>query len=258
MAERKAISKKLRFEVFKRDNFTCQYCGRMAPDVILEVDHINPVYNGGDNDLLNLVTSCIDCNRGKGKKKLTESDEIKKQQEQLKILNERRNQLKLILEWKKELSNIENQQIEAIQDIFKETTNVTFTDKGKSNIKKYIKQYGFEDVLEAAQISVEKYYDPNNKNSIATAFDFIARICSNMRFDKEHPTAKDVNYLVKIVKNRLDPEPYKIATLRKFLLKHFEPTDMPNVKDIFKDCERWSWLVDDLLYYFNVEDFYGN
>ena len=41
MAERKPIGKKMRFEVFKRDKFTCQYCGRKAPDVILEVDHIN-------------------------------------------------------------------------------------------------------------------------------------------------------------------------------------------------------------------------
>lgn len=46
MAERKTISKKTRFEVFKRDSFTCQYCGRTAPDVILEIDHINPVNNG--------------------------------------------------------------------------------------------------------------------------------------------------------------------------------------------------------------------
>ena len=45
---RKAISVKLRFEVFKRDNFTCQYCGRKSPDVILHVDHIDPVKNGGD------------------------------------------------------------------------------------------------------------------------------------------------------------------------------------------------------------------
>lgn len=36
MSKRKSISKKLRFEVFKRDGFTCQYCGRMAPDVVLE------------------------------------------------------------------------------------------------------------------------------------------------------------------------------------------------------------------------------
>lgn len=67
---RKPITKKLRFEVFKRDAFTCQYCGRMAPDVILDVDHINPVSNGGDNDIVNLITSCKDCNRGKGKRKL--------------------------------------------------------------------------------------------------------------------------------------------------------------------------------------------
>jgi 5-methylcytosine-specific restriction endonuclease McrA len=37
-----AISKKLRFEVFKRDNFTCQYCGRETPEVILEADHVIP------------------------------------------------------------------------------------------------------------------------------------------------------------------------------------------------------------------------
>ncbi len=64
--KRKAIPKSVRFEVFKRDNFTCQYCGRKAPDVVLEVDHINPVANGGENDILNLVTSCRDCNSGKG------------------------------------------------------------------------------------------------------------------------------------------------------------------------------------------------
>ncbi len=90
MSERKAISKKLRFEVFKRDNFTCQYCGRMAPDVILEVDHINPVKNKGTNDILNLVTSCKDCNRGKGARKLSESDTLKKQQQQLKEIIEKR------------------------------------------------------------------------------------------------------------------------------------------------------------------------
>ena len=52
---RKPISTKLRFEVFKRDNFCCQYCGRKAPDIILHVDHINPVHNGGDNNIINLI-----------------------------------------------------------------------------------------------------------------------------------------------------------------------------------------------------------
>jgi 5-methylcytosine-specific restriction endonuclease McrA len=63
---RKATSLKLRFEIFKRDFFTCQYCGKTPPAVILEVDHIIPVCSGGKTTEENLVTACFDCNRGKG------------------------------------------------------------------------------------------------------------------------------------------------------------------------------------------------
>jgi len=55
----------LRFNVLKRDNFTCQYCGQHAPDVKLEVDHIVPIVEGGTNEESNLITSCYACNRGK-------------------------------------------------------------------------------------------------------------------------------------------------------------------------------------------------
>lgn len=60
-----AVSKSIRFEVFARDSFTCQYCGKRPPEVILEVDHIHPVSKGGLDDLTNLLASCYDCNRGK-------------------------------------------------------------------------------------------------------------------------------------------------------------------------------------------------
>lgn len=69
--KRKAISKKTRFEVFKRDSFTCQYCGSHPPTVVLEPDHIDPVANGGGNEMDNLVTACFDCNRGKAGNLLT-------------------------------------------------------------------------------------------------------------------------------------------------------------------------------------------
>lgn len=72
MIDRKSVSNKMRFEVLKRDNFTCQYCGASAPDVILEVDHIIPRYRGGKHEMSNLKTSCINCNRGKGRRGLDE------------------------------------------------------------------------------------------------------------------------------------------------------------------------------------------
>lgn len=57
---------KVRFAVLKRDNFTCQYCGRKPPEVILEVDHIYPKSKGGLNKIENYKTACRDCNIGKG------------------------------------------------------------------------------------------------------------------------------------------------------------------------------------------------
>ncbi|MEK0338211.1 MAG: HNH endonuclease, partial [Nitrosopumilus sp.] len=62
-----SISNKLRFEIFKRDEFTCQYCGRKSPEVILEVDHIIPKSKDGTDEKENLTTSCFECNRGKGR-----------------------------------------------------------------------------------------------------------------------------------------------------------------------------------------------
>lgn len=61
-----SISSRLRFEILRRDGYTCQYCGRSAPQVTLEVDHKNPRSNGGSDDPSNLATACWDCNRGKG------------------------------------------------------------------------------------------------------------------------------------------------------------------------------------------------
>lgn len=67
---RKALSKKLRFEIFKRDSFTCQYCGSHPPAVVLHADHIIPVADGGQNTEDNLITACEACNLGKGARPL--------------------------------------------------------------------------------------------------------------------------------------------------------------------------------------------
>ena len=60
------VSRGLRFEVLKRDDFTCRYCGKKSPEAILEVDHVIPRSKKGADDPENLVTACYECNRGKG------------------------------------------------------------------------------------------------------------------------------------------------------------------------------------------------
>lgn len=60
-----AVCKRLRFEVLRRDNHACRYCGATAPEAVMTIDHVVPVALGGDDQPSNLVTSCRDCNSGK-------------------------------------------------------------------------------------------------------------------------------------------------------------------------------------------------
>ncbi len=66
-SKRSYISKKLKYMVFERDNFTCQACGRNIRDdkIKLSPDHIIPVDWGGDTTLENLQALCTECNEGK-------------------------------------------------------------------------------------------------------------------------------------------------------------------------------------------------
>lgn len=67
----KTVSNRVRWEVFSRDNFTCQYCGKTGKTgVPLQVDHRVPRAAGGSDDIGNLVTACEECNNGKGVRKV--------------------------------------------------------------------------------------------------------------------------------------------------------------------------------------------
>jgi 5-methylcytosine-specific restriction endonuclease McrA len=55
-----------RFNVFARDNNTCQYCGEKLPRSELNLDHVVPRSQGGLSTWENMVCSCFTCNRVKG------------------------------------------------------------------------------------------------------------------------------------------------------------------------------------------------
>ena len=207
MAKRKPISKKLRFEVFKRDSFTCQYCGKSAPDVVLHVDHIKPVKEGGTNDITNLVTACADCNLGKGARKLSDSSEVMKAKKQLDELNARREQLEMMLQWKEGLSDIEEQQVDAIAERFDSFSGYNANENGRRKIKKWIKNFGLNEVYDCVEISCNQYLrateGKNTHQSVEKAFSYIPRIAYTRKQLKEHPEKQDFMYIRGILKNRM-------------------------------------------------------
>jgi 5-methylcytosine-specific restriction endonuclease McrA len=193
--KRESVSKKLRFEVFKRDSFKCQYCGRSAPEVILNVDHIIPVAADGTNDIMNLITSCFDCNNGKRDHKLSDNTVIQKQYSELEKLNERREQLEMMIEWKKELEGLQNTELEYFEQVFSDKFNKSLTEYGKKNVSTLIKKYSLSELL----IILDSLYEKDINDKVIENMEKWAKI---RRADIEKPYLKDIFYIRKILDNK--------------------------------------------------------
>lgn len=154
--ERKPISKKLRFDIFKRDNFQCVYCGKTPPEVTLEVDHIEPVSKGGDNDINNLVTSCFDCNRGKRNIRLTKKPN--KTPENIAILKEQEEQLKEYRKLIRKIVGRVNSNINDIDNVYSEAyPGWGFSDSFKTgSLKRFLTLLSKEEIIEFLNIAIDR------------------------------------------------------------------------------------------------------
>ena len=197
MAKRKAISKRNRFEVFKRDSFTCQYCGKSSPDVILHVDHIQPVSKGGKNDLLNLVTSCSDCNLGKSNIELSDDAAIVKQKKQLDELAEKDEQVKMMINWRESLMKIDLKLTNSVIKIIKSYVDANPSEYFNKSIMKAVKKHGYTLVCEAVD-SVDTADKTNEEylTDILKSFKYIGK--------KLDPIKAKTHYINAILRNRIN------------------------------------------------------
>ncbi|WP_397570636.1 HNH endonuclease [Schlesneria sp. T3-172] len=209
MAKRQTLGKALRFEVLKRDAFTCQYCGRKAPDVLLEVDHIEPVSKGGTNSLLNLISSCKDCNAGKSDRRLEDTAVLDKQRAQLEELQARREQLELMFEWQKGLSNLSDSATDRIAEEWNQRVHpYALTKNGVSDLRRLIKTFSVNEVMEAIKVAVDQYVrfgasDIPIEESVNLAWEKLGGICRLARLDKEDPGLRRLYYIRGILRQRL-------------------------------------------------------
>jgi hypothetical protein len=147
------IPKKVRFEVFKRDAFVCQYCGSHPPSVILHVDHIHPVSKGGENNIDNLITACEACNLGKGAGLL--SGAPKSLKEKALEVSEREEQLKGYSDvLRKRAERLENEAWEVAEVLMCKSNLESYNRENLLSIKRFLERLPLTEVLEAAEIAV--------------------------------------------------------------------------------------------------------
>jgi hypothetical protein len=189
------LSKELRFEVFKRDAFTCQYCGNKAPDVILNCDHVRPVADGGTNDILNLITSCFDCNSGKGARTLSDQTVITKQMDQLAELQARREQIEMLIDWRTGLEKLKEDTTDKVAEHWSNTVEgrASLTKSGRDKVRKLVKDYGLDLVLQAMPEALDTYGRREGEDqhltleSIETAFSKLGGVCRTLRDSIDKP-----------------------------------------------------------------------
>lgn len=240
MAERVPIPKKIRFEVLKRDKFTCQYCGRKAPEVLLQIDHIESVYSGGDNNIINLITSCADCNNGKGAIKLSDNTALEKQRNQLELLADRREQIEMMFEWKKSLSSLDNDVLQMLVDyVESKISPYTLNATGRANIQKLIKKHQLEDILDTIDQASEKYLryedDKPTQESVET---FLGKIGGFLHYKKLPPVQQKLSYIKGIGRNRFSYWDDRAASiLLNNYVKALEEADWDE-EDILEDLNK--------------------
>ena len=59
---RKSFSRKMREDVYAKCDGHCAYCGCEISMKEMQIDHLEPFYNGGKDNIENLMPSCRQCN----------------------------------------------------------------------------------------------------------------------------------------------------------------------------------------------------
>lgn len=247
--ERKSISKKIRFEVFKRDSFTCQYCGKKAPDVVLHVDHIEPVSKGGENNLLNLITSCIYCNAGKGSRRLSDNSIIDKKRKQLEELQDRKEQIEMLLQWQKELLNLEDYVVEQVAKFWSEQVEgYSLNEHGMNILKKLLKRFAPNDVMAAMKDATVHYLERKDgkitHKSVEKAWDYVGRICAVNVASKSKPYLKDLYYIRGILRKRTYVNERYIMDLLENAVE--AGVDIESLKAFAKKVNSWTAFREEL------------
>lgn len=178
------LSKKTRFEIFKRDGFTCQYCGQQPPAVKLEVDHIDPQSKGGSDDEINLITSCFDCNRGKAARKL--GDIHPRPDADLKALELQQEiaEAKFYLRTQEELDDLRSQIKKRLAKVWDEVFDSTYVPNGKQ-MSSWLAMFSAEEIEFAIRRTAPKFqrgdFGGNEQYAVNQAIRYASGILNRRR-----------------------------------------------------------------------------
>jgi hypothetical protein len=150
----RALPKKLRFEVLKRDGFRCRYCGATPAQAMLHVDHVVPVAKGGTNDPMNLVVACQPCNSGKGAVSLDDPSKTTKQT--AAALREHAEQIMEYLAAQQKHSHAVSAVLESLAREMEKIAGYPLAKNEFSGLRGHLRSFSAEDIVAAFSLAIER------------------------------------------------------------------------------------------------------
>src|SRR5207247_112102 len=132
-------------------------------------------------------------NAGKSDKTLSDQSAIAKAKAQMDELQERREQLELMMEWQAGLANLAEETVERVADYwYKLAPGFTLNENGKQSVRKWLRQFPLDEILKAMDASADTYlvFQENGEvteESWERAWHYIQGICRVNRASKENP-----------------------------------------------------------------------
>lgn len=180
-----ALSKRVRFEIFKRDGFTCQYCGQRPPEVVLEVDHIHPQSKGGTDDMLNLITACSACNNGKRAELLSDRSPKPDADVEYLAIQQEVAELKRFLAAKEVREEVLAEVIASLMDTWDSQIG-TYSCVSENQVRMWLTQSTPDEIVEAIAICAPKYHNYYMVDrSKAGAVRYVSGILKRLRGERD-------------------------------------------------------------------------
>lgn len=165
----------LRFEIFKRDSFTCRYCGQTPPSAILEIDHVIPLSAGGDDDPVNLVTSCFLCNRGKSARLLSDVPQERSIAEKAGEIAEQELQIASYNHWRAQQKVREDKELQSLLNLWSRKWGDRYWEN--STVRRFLKKLGVVELREILEIVSERTQKREGMGWDRCAWLFLCGIC---------------------------------------------------------------------------------
>jgi hypothetical protein len=220
--------------------------------VLLQIDHIHPVAKGGTNDLTNLITACGPCNAGKRDKTLDDRSVVAKQRSQLEELQERREQLEMMMMWKQGLRDINQSALNLACSYWQDLApGFTVNDNGKRKLQSWIRTFSMEEVLHAIDVAAEQYLRFREDHTVTQesweeGFSKIPGICRVERECKENPDIKDLYYIRGIARKNCSNYFDNSEALELLKIARSWDVSLTELRQIAIRCTNWTRFRNEL------------